>query len=356
MAETLTLQDIRIPRPATVATRTKRDGALGGFVRAMRAAVSRLEKLVDVSFQGGVSGRIAKAAQQFQELSFQYFRLATQTDFSGVPTSPAYGHHRPYENLRTFTDYFLDVTEDFLKRNELHVGDVMVRRAIVEYRKNSDRHSRVKLKRRIRPILNHRTDSGMFARLMAYELAVEVKSRFKPFETETKLRFAGALAEAALLGEDSLDEETLAALREAWTECRPYVAGKARIRYLALTLQPEAVRERFGELRREYASRLLVGQEPLEYLAREINILANGLRSIREHDHRKACYREYKAGIAGLILSKRLKPAHAAALLKKTEAVTGVSLSRIQKHAKRKGKQERFFHVCGKAGRLGDLG
>ena len=339
--------------PPLIAAIKDREKWLTHSVAEMEVAVRRLEKLVDTSFEEDTVDQIAAMELTFHESCCQYFRLATQTNVNGVPLNPVYADPTPYEHPIDFMNYFLGINRDFIRRNELHVGDALLRRAIIEYRLNENHSARGRLRQYIRPLLSSKKDEGMFARLMAEELKLEVTSPFREFRAETRERLAAAEAEAILMDDTPPDAKALGRLAQHVARGKAYLPRKARIRYLLLTIDPKAVKAYLRELEQEYRVRQR-GKERLERLARGINTLANTLRQMDDPSRRRSCRRPYKAGVADLILSGSLERPHAVVLVKNIKEICGMRPSSIRKRARELDRTDGLDSLEREAGRTPD--
>ena len=281
----------------------------------MRVILRRLEELVDAPYfaekrarvlqrldvadltDGAVHAAMREMQAEFMGLCGEYFHLAIAKAYQGRPVEPAHvTSHLPGRTADAFLPFFLQkVTEESMKVNRDHIGDILFRAAMVHYR-HSGTEPASEHRRRMREVLYGERDEGAYRRLAARRGIRNVQTLFTDYEDETKRRF--------------------------WS----------------VTMRPHDIEEFFDHLINCHPK--LVARKriaPGDYV-RELGVLADAMRLTRLYDRPryKACFSVFKMKFTRFVLHDTLGTEYAASLIR-SRAVCGMRLRSI---ASRAGERE----------------
>ena len=334
------------PEQVVAMATNARDAELSICIVEMEKVITEIESLVDISHRKDVSSLVRRREEAFQKLCHRYFDLATLRHWHGGAVEPAYPPPPP-RRASSYTDYFMEkMDHTFLRSNYLHVSDVLVRRAVVDYRRQTDDRGLRDLREKINFVLPGRVglpgSSEHWAddQLIAETLNKPLTSKFCRFTTRTLRRFYAAQAEVLLLYEKTIPEDILSNLDYMMRAGYWFVQPKARIRYLALSSDPGRVKAYYHRVLRDYRLMLSRGEAHARDVVSDIRLLYVGISRIADRERRQACFSAHKTEFTAFLLHNDLQEKHARIILRSAQDTCGVLLSSIKKRAAAMGMGE----------------
>ena len=306
-----------------------RDRELNRLAREMRVVVGRLEDLLDAPYFPEIEERVAqrlgvphlteetstRALQErqtdFAGLCCDYFHFATTKAYRRKAIAPVHvTSHLPGRQPEHFLHFFCQkLEEEFMKINRDHVGDMLLRAAMVHYRQSRTK-PKPEHRKRMWEVLYGKRDPGPYRKLAARSGVKGLDSYATDYETESKKRF--------------------------WS----------------VAMQPEDIEEFLEHLLNRHQRLVVRKRVPPDYYVTELGALVGAMRltSLYDWQQYKACYRTYKQKFTDFVLDERLDLTYAASLLRNRRRC-GMHLQSIASRARdRQPRLETILQVIRRAG------